>query len=185
MGRRIRNVPPHWQHPEVDRAYGRIGPQPMFDETFAEAVVEWKAGFTKWESGNDPDREEYKRDDGSYLEYWEWNNPPPDRAYYRPWKDEEATWFQLWETVSEGTPVSPPFATKEELAAYLAEHGDFWDQKRCKEPDWASLWGGEPGKSGWGRERAERFVFGSGWSPSMAVIDGKVLTNPGDIEGAH
>jgi hypothetical protein len=32
--------------------------------------------------------------------------PPPDHP-----KGKEATWFQAWETVTEGTPVTPPFAT--------------------------------------------------------------------------
>lgn len=58
---------------------------------------------------------------------------PPEREYYRSWKDEDATWFQVWETVSEGTPVTPPFATKEELIDYLVANGDFWDQKRRQE----------------------------------------------------
>lgn len=151
----------------------------MYDETFADAVAEWKEGLRKWEL------EKSKEPDGSYLEYWEVNSPPPERAYYRPWKDEDATWFQLWETVSEGTPVSPPFKTKQELADYLAANGDEWDQKRCLEPDWTQLWGGEPGVSGWGKDRAERFVFGSGWSPSMVIIGTKILTNPGDFEASN
>lgn len=33
-------------------------------------------------------------------------------------------WYQVWETVSEGSPCSPPFATKEELARWMAEHSD-------------------------------------------------------------
>jgi hypothetical protein len=75
--------------------------------------------------------------------------------------------------VSEGTPVSPPFATKEELADYLAERGDFWDQKRCLTPEWVTLWGGTPGISGWGKEAAYRFV-NAGWAPSMIATGGIV-----------
>jgi hypothetical protein len=41
--------------------------------------------------------------------------PPPDHP-----QDKEATWFQAWETVTEGTPVTPPFATTDELVDYLA-----------------------------------------------------------------
>lgn len=37
-------------------------------------------------------------------DYWEWESNPPDRESYRPYKDEEGTWYQLYETVSEGTP---------------------------------------------------------------------------------
>jgi len=68
------------------------------------------------------------------------------------------TWFQAYETVSEGTPVTPPFATQEELIDYLATRGDFWDQHRGEGP--------------WPRENARKFVLGSGWAPSMIVTTG-------------
>jgi hypothetical protein len=64
------------------------------------------------------------------------------------------TWFQVYETVSEGTPVTPPFATKEELVDYLVANGDFWDQHR--------------GDGGWSRENAEAFV-GAGFAMSLVV----------------
>lgn len=158
MGREIRKVPPHWNHPTSFDSYGREQLQPMFDQDFAAAAAEWKTEFAKWESGERPT---YCDGDDAKLEYWEWENPPPDRAYYRTWSDDEATWFQVWETVSEGTPVSPPFATEEELIAYLATHGDFWDQKR--------------GAPAWGREAAERFVR-SKWAPSLIVVQGETGT---------
>ena len=166
MGREIRKVPPNWEHPSSEDNYGRMRLQPMHNERFEEAKREWIEGLAEWEAEGKSETEE--------CEYWDYNGNPPDRPYYRPWRDEEATWFQLWETVSEGTPVSPPFATKEELVSYLAEHGDFWDQKRCMEPDWSRLWGGFPSKSGWGLERATAFV-NAGWAPSMIVVDGQAI----------
>lgn len=170
MGREIRKVPSNWQHPTSSNG----GKQPMLDQTYADARKEWLDGLAKWESGNNPDREKYKNDDGTYQDYWEWHGAPPARELYRPWKDEDATWFQLWETVSEGTPVSPPFATKEELAQHLAVNGDDWDQKRCHDPSSCHLFGMELGKPGWGIERARRFVNGPGRAPSMIVTGGKV-----------
>lgn len=163
MGREVRRVPPNWDHPKTIDDDGQERLQPMYDQTFADAVKEWKEGYAAWEAG---DRPFYAAPD---AEYWDHEGPPPeDRAMYRPWSDEEATWFQLWQTVSEGTPVSPPFATKEELAQYLAEHGDFWDQKRAMEPDTARLFGIPFGQPGWGYERARAFV-NAGWAPSMMV----------------
>ena len=173
MGREIRMVPPNWEHPKSIDNYGRERLQPMFDEPFSEAKAEWLDELAKWEAGERPSYFTAEAGDED-LPYWEYNGNPPERAYYRPWKDEEATWVQLWETVSEGTPVSPPFETADELIAYLAEHGDFWDQKLCMEPDWARLWGGIPGKSGWGHERASAFVK-AGWAPSFIVTDGKMI----------
>jgi hypothetical protein len=85
------------------------------------------------------------------MRYWDWDGGPPDPAYHRPrWKKGEATWYQMYETVSEGTPVTPPFATKEELAEHLSRHGTFWDS------------------TPWSPEAAARFV-GSGWAPSFIV----------------
>lgn len=90
----------------------------------------------------------------------------PDPAFYRPWTDAEATWVQVWETVSEGTPVTPPFATKAELVDYLVAGGDDWDRKR--------------GRGGYSREQAVAFVE-SGWVPSMVVTGGQMLR---EIESA-
>lgn len=164
MGREIRMVPPNWDHPQTERHYGRVGPQPMYDQHYSDAVKDWKESFADWERGVRPDYFD-AADYPDGIEFWEWENGPPERAFYRPWRDEEATWFQVWETVSEGTPVSPPFATREELIDYLAAHGDFWNQKR-----------GDPA---WGRKTAESFV-GSGWAPSLVVMNGAVMSG---VEG--
>lgn len=151
MGREIRRVPANWDHPKQEgRHDGRL--QPMFNERFEDAAANWKAEFAKWEIGERPD---YCSDENKSLEYWEWENGPPDRAYYRPWKDDEAVWLQVWETVSEGTPVTPPFPTEAELVEYLATEGDFWDRRRGDGP--------------WNREAAAKFV-GTGWAPSLMVV---------------
>ena len=156
MGREIRRVPANWEHPKQER-YGDDRYQPMHDERFEDAVKEWKDGFAAWERGERPSY--YTREEE--CEFWEYEGDPPEREYYRPYTDEEATWWQVYETVSEGTPVSPPFATPDELIEYLATRGDFWDQKRGDGP--------------WNRAAAERFVK-SGWAPSMIVTDGRVVT---------
>lgn len=160
MGREIRKVPPNWEHPTEEKydPFRRVMEavrQPMHDQTFAEAVAEWKADYAKWEAGERPD---YCTDESRALEFWEWHGLPPDRDYYRPWSDAEATWFQVWETVSEGTPVTPPFATREELIDHLVANGDDWDQSR--------------GEGGWPRANAEQFV-NSGWAPSLIVQTGE------------
>lgn len=45
------------------------------------------------------------------FEAWESTEPPTGDAW------------QMWETTSEGSPISPPFATPEELARWLADTG--------------------------------------------------------------
>lgn len=169
MGREIRRVPPNWQHPKQEN--GRDQYQPLFNRHFSTAVKEWKDGFAKWEAGERPD---YCSSENKNIEFWEWDGEPPDREYYRPYRDEEATWFQVYETVSEGTPVTPPFATAEELVEYLSKNGDFWDQARARE--------GRIPSAPWGDEAARKFV-GCGWAPSMLVTAGKVYEprNMGEI----
>lgn len=137
-------VPPNWEHPKSERGDYL---QPMFDKSYAEARALWLEGLAA-----------HKPEEHDGADFWEWEGMPPDREYYRPWADQEATWYQLWETVSEGTPVTPPYATKEELADYLAEHGDAWDQNRGDGP--------------WGKERAQAFIR-SGLAPSGMSVGGR------------
>jgi hypothetical protein len=155
MGREIRRVPPNWKHPTKENGCY----QPMYDRTFAEAASDWKDGFAAWERG---DRPPYCSEEDKGLEYWEYEGAPPEnRELYRPYTDAEATWFQVYETVSEGKPVTPPFETLDALAAYLAAMGTYRD------------------RNGWGQERADAFVR-TGWVPSLLVVDG-VFHEPKDI----
>lgn len=159
MGREIRMVPPNWEHPQRDPEndpYRHGGYQPTYDRHFDDVFSEWLADFDRVRGGELKDFEAECYPNG--LSDWLVDDgAPPNRAYYRTYRDEDATWFQIYETVSEGTPVTPPFATKAELVDYLAANGDFWDQKR--------------GVGQWQRENAERFV-GTGWAPSMVAVVG-------------
>ena len=175
MGREVRRVPPNWEHPKRERFDYRAGRrveeyQPMRGRTAEAAMAEWQEEYAAWLAGeHDRVIAEYGELDypkaEPYRAFCAWHGEPPDPAYYRPvWDESAATWWQVYETVSEGTPVTPPFATKEELVDYLATHGDFWDQKRRAE-------GRSTMECGpWDREAAERFV-NAGWAPSMVVTN--------------
>ena len=159
MGREVRMVPPNWEHPRTNR-YGEEGYQPMYDKPYKQAAKEWMDECLLWHKGEHPSQMSEWAADCEY--YWEYDGNPPDKEYYLPELTEEPTWYQVYETVSEGTPVSPPFATKEELVDYLVENGDFWDQRR--------------GHSGPTREAAEAFV-GMGWAPSfVGTVGGGIVS---------
>lgn len=176
MGREIRRVPADWQHPtqscphspwnggceEAKRNNGRCF-HPLFNKSFLEAAREWLDAAIRWDNDEDPDTAEHKKD---HPFYWQWNGKPPDPKYYRPdWKS-APTYYQVYETVSEGTPVTPHFATKEELIDYLVESGDFWDQIR--------------GTGGWDRKAAEEFVSRE-WAPTMVMIpEAGIMLKPRD-----
>ena len=66
---------------------------------------------------------------------WRRKEPPKGKGY------------QIWETVSEGSPVSPVFATPEELAAWMAGNDDSATRDASME-DWL------------------KFINGPGWAPS-------------------
>ncbi len=167
MGREIRKVPPNWQHPKQDSGRNDHH-QPLYDEQYKAAADDWKRRFAEfYANGKDKEHD---------CEFWDWDDTPPKKEYYREYSDEEGTWFQAYETVSEGTPVSPPFATQQELADYLAANGDFWDQDRRRTG--LSSMDCKP----WGKENAQRFVFGGGYMPSMVVQDGKIFTG-GELAG--
>jgi len=153
MGREIRRVPANWEHPRrkcphepwhggcrESKMHNGECYQPMRDEDFDTALKAWMDGYELWKKGEHPEQQQDWTKD--FL-YWEYFGAPPHPAYYHHnWGNAE--WYQIYETVSEGTPVTPPFATKEELVDYLVEHGDFWDQYR--------------GDGGWSRENAQKFI---------------------------
>jgi hypothetical protein len=149
-------VPRNWKHPLDDR--GHL--QAMYRGNFADKFREWLAEFDRIRSGDltDIERECYAEPGMNPLAEWLRDEGMPiDPKQYQTWRDEDATWVQVWETVSEGTPVSPPFATKEELIDYLVQGGDDWDRKR--------------GRGGYTRAQATAFV-NSGWVPSMIIQGG-------------
>lgn len=74
---------------------------------------------------------------------WERTDPPAGDAY------------QLWETVSEGSPLSPPFPTPQALADWLVLHNT---HDKLTHPQWVA------------------FIEGPGWAPS-GIGDGETLEN--------
>lgn len=133
-------------------------------------MKEWLDGLAEWMEKGFQEflqrDEKYGNDCGPnepYRAYCEWEGGAPDADSYRsPWAS-EPTAFQMYETVSEGTPVSPVCETKEALIDYLVNHGDYWSQMRAKEE------GGDPR---WSRAAAEGFVE-SEYAPSMIAVGGQ------------
>lgn len=108
MGREIRMVPPNWQHPK-DHNRNYI---PLYNQSYKEKAEEWIKGFNEFKSTQ-------------YCKYyWEFDSAPLDSDDYVPYSKEEATWYQVYETVSEGTPVTPAFETQQELIDHLVKFGE-------------------------------------------------------------
>lgn len=179
MGREIRSAPLDWQHPKeskFDITTRQMVEQyhPLYDRDAETAWVEWLQEFEEFKDSHELTRiiNDYPDDgyshDEPYRSFCAWSGKPPDPKYYRPkWPEDAVMGFAVYETVTEGTPVTPTFATKEELIDYLATSGTYWDD-------------GKP----WPREAAERFVE-TEWAPSMVLevgASGARIIKPSDPE---
>lgn len=117
MGRELRMVPKDWEHPTDEN--GRL--IPMFGSGYADALAEWNSLNDKWTRGEFPS---YADDEDRKKSFSEWYGDQPKSCHYMPdWPDSEKTHFMMYEDTSEGTPISPAFATAEELAHWLADTG--------------------------------------------------------------
>lgn len=121
MGREIRMVPANWNHPAkvVDR--GNIQFVPLLGGSFPERASQYAAEKEKWDHGEFPD---WAGEESKKLSFEEFEGQAPNADDYMPeWKLEEKTHLMMYEDTSEGTPISPAFATPEELARWLTENG--------------------------------------------------------------
>ena len=111
MSREVRRVPLDWQHPRDERGHY----VPMFDTAYEDDLAEWIEGRRKWDAGEDSDRARY----GGTWEEWSGSAPTPET--YRPsWtEDNPPVGYQVYESVSEGTPVSPVFPDRESMIVWL------------------------------------------------------------------
>jgi len=153
MGREIRRVPLDWEHPTrecphspwaggCDHAKKNNGQcyKPLFDNDYHTAARKWIDAFDLWRQGEHPDQVDY------CTYYWEWSSPPDEELHREhAWTPEEASAYQIYETVSEGTPVSPVFATLDSMVEWLV-------------------------KEGYSPLAAKRFAE-SGWAPSMMMLN--------------
>lgn len=117
MGREIRRVPPGWEHPRDDDGEYKA----MYDVDFKTAAEEWNKNNILWMKGEHPDQEKDYAMKNKY--YWEWGGDPPDPESYRPEFKEEPTHYQIYETVSEGSPISPVFEKEEDMKIWLIGKG--------------------------------------------------------------
>lgn len=117
MSRKVRMVPPDWKHPE-----GK-----SLDEDFSKRIADWSTEHAQWERGfvRDWANDGWKpRDQIDSETFEDWYGSKPIMEEYMPeWPAEVATHYMMYETTSEGTPISPAFATPEELARWLADNG--------------------------------------------------------------
>lgn len=124
MGREVRRVPANWQHPQKED--GKYVPL-YKGGGFESAEAEWNEGYAKWQEGLceqygdekwEPIPAEHRR-----MRYSDYSRSRPSPDDYMPdWPAEVATHYMMYKNTSEGTPMSPAFATPEELARWLVDN---------------------------------------------------------------
>lgn len=167
MGIELRKVPADWKHP-TDSDFGnhRVSSlaftAPRHQKWRAiEMNRSWDEAMRVWWWKQITDR--LKRwvaywpsvfgmiDPPSAVRYWEAaDRKQPEYFYYRPrWGSWERTHYQLYETVSEGTPISPVMPSLEALAEWCAgQTKEVWVNTHLDYSGWM------------------RFFSRGGWAPS-------------------
>lgn len=178
MGRKVRRVPANWQHPiewhAANKAIVRGRPysfRPLFGSNYSREVSEWDEGAAKWAEGLKADwnggwvaLDEEQR--GMTYAGWAGERPVPE-DYMPDWPDAERTHFQMYETTSEGTPISPVMESPEALAQWLADSG-------------ASAFARETASyEAWLRVARGGFAPSAAYSPSTGLVSGVAMGTGG------
>lgn len=189
MGRSVRRVPKDWVHPvytaETARHPGDVGRHvPLLDRFDPEEARLWDEGARKWAEGLRPDGLDENGQDiwvvpseefplsyrGPEVTWEAWTGTRPDPARHMPfWPDEERTHIAMYETTSEGTPISPVFKTGVALAHWLADNNAscFGDNTASYET-WLT-WIREDGVVDTDEDIAEEMAEVEGSSPAWAI----------------
>lgn len=152
MGREVRRVPADWQHPKDER--GEY--VPLFDG-YTERVERWDREAAKWNEGlvynwgheRRGELEWKPRPETDCATFEEWDGRRPCAKDYMPdWPADQRTHLQMYETCTEGTPISPVCATPEDLARWLADTGaSACGNETASYEAWLSVCRGRPAPS--------------------------------------
>ena len=139
MGRELRKVPANWEHPKKDNG----SYQPMHNEFYGDVLHEWIKENEEWENGSHPDliaHPEYKEEYPFWAMY---NGDCPNYKYYqtKKYKPEELTHIQLYETTTEGSPLSPIFKADEleKLCEWAAENATTFASFKATKEQWFKM----------------------------------------------
>lgn len=139
MGRELRKVPANWEHPK--KSDGKW--QPMFKSYYLDELNEWLESHNKWLDGTHSDltgRPELK---DKYPFYAMWGGDPPDVNYHQTkrYSEEELTHIQLYESTSEGTPLSPVFPASQfdALCEWAAENATTFASFKATKEEWKRM----------------------------------------------
>jgi hypothetical protein len=140
MGREVRRVPEKWEHPkELNSRTGRHDYKPLHDGYAKQAKYFLDKVAAK-----------------GLQEALDYYGTAPNKDDYMPdWAEADCTHFQMYETCSEGTPISPVVESPEALAHWLADNGaSSFGSMTATYEHWLGVCKG-------------------GWAPSAVIINGR------------
>jgi hypothetical protein len=141
MAYEIRRVPGNWQHPkDADGRY--IG---LFETSrFKRDAQRWDEENEMWLKGYRSDgRSNYVpiEPEHQHKSYVEWTQERPELRNYMPqWANDERTHYMIYESVTEGTPISPAFRNAVDLLNWLIAENVKESQDRGKEITFWKRW---------------------------------------------
>jgi len=115
LSREVRCVPMDYNPPQDERGHWC----PVLDKHYEPALRKWQEGKRRWESGEDPKAVEYPQ-----YSWEEWSGEAPDPDYYYPgeaWPADAVMGIRMYESVSEGTPISATYPDTAEGKIAMSE----------------------------------------------------------------
>lgn len=135
LTREVRRVPLAWQHPRNERGHH----VPLLSD-FGARFEEWVTEKAKWDAGERPD---YCSPENRSLSYEEWDGPQPDHRNYMPTFPAGLPMAVcMYETTTEGTPISGVFPDSDEGRRALAESLAKYGVDGLSVEQWAQIIGG-------------------------------------------
>ena len=158
MSREVRKVPANWQHPKNEDTDKFI---PLLANSYSESAEDWDKGREMWMKGlvSDYHGDWEPKQPHHTGRYTDWAGPRPSPDDYMPdWEESECTHLMMYETTTEGTPISPAFSSPEDLAHWLASNGvSAGGHETATYSQWLAM-------------------INQGWAPSLIFQNGRMLT---------
>lgn len=117
MSREMRRVPADWQHPQVTKfSFG----SPSLSRTSFVPLLSYETFLNRRRHLKEAMAGQANNPNFNLVEIIQ--NIMGEGAMFMPDFGDKATHYMMYETCSEGTPISPAFATPEELARWLTDN---------------------------------------------------------------
>ena len=126
----LRVVPENWSHPKDEK--GRF--VSLRGEKFSEEIAEYKEEQEMWNKGFRKKMTELgkvggviswvpKDEDLKEMSFEDWRGKCPEAKDYMPeFSDKDLTHCQLYETITEGTPITPVMGSSAEVGRWIVKH---------------------------------------------------------------